>query len=175
MFSDPRKNIEALGLLPGMAVADFGAGSGHYSLEASRSVKDVGRVYAIDIQKDLATRIKNEARSQHLMNVEALWGDIEELGGSKLRDSSIDAVILANILFQVGDKDAVLEEARRVLKPKGRILIVDWLDSFGGIGPHSDSVFGKSAAEALIAKHSFLKDKEMNAGQHHYSIVAIKQ
>ncbi len=58
MFSDPKNNIMRLGLTDGMLVADFGTGSGHYAIEASRIVGNSGRVYAIDIQQALVKKVK---------------------------------------------------------------------------------------------------------------------
>ena len=61
MFTDPQKNIKELGLTPGMHIADLGAGSGFYVLEAAKRVGDKGRVYAVDVQKDILQKIKNRA------------------------------------------------------------------------------------------------------------------
>ena len=66
MFSNPEKNIEQLGLTPGMKVADLGSGSGFYTIASARLVGTSGLVYSIDIQKDLLTRIKTEASKQKL-------------------------------------------------------------------------------------------------------------
>ena len=64
MFSDPVKNIEQCGIQTGMDIADFGAGSGHYTIAGSRALMATGRVYAIDVQKDLLAKLKNEATRQ---------------------------------------------------------------------------------------------------------------
>ena len=69
-----------------MHVADLGAGSGHYTLAAAKKVGESGRVYAIEVQKDLLTRIKNLAQTEHINNVEVIWGDVENRGGTKLKD-----------------------------------------------------------------------------------------
>ena len=104
-FSSPEQNIKYLSLEKGMHVGDLGAGSGFYTLAVAKEMAGSGKVYAIDIQKDLLDRLKNEARKQGLLNVEVIWGDIETVGGSKLKDSSLDAVIASNILFQISQKE----------------------------------------------------------------------
>ena len=63
MFSDPEKNIEQFSLGKGMHVADFGTGSGFYALAAAEAVGETGRVYAIDVQKDLLEKLKKEAHN----------------------------------------------------------------------------------------------------------------
>lgn len=175
MFSDPAKNIEKMGLSVGMFVADFGAGSGFYTMAASKAVGDKGRVYAIDIQKELIQKIKNQANIEHLPNIEIIWGDVEKIGGSKMRDGSVDAVIIANILFQVSEKNNVCLEAKRILKKGGRAFVIDWLDSFGNLGPRQEDVFSPSAAKEIFQKNDFVFDGEFGAGEHHYGLIFKKQ
>ncbi len=174
MFSDPIKNVEQLGIKPGSIVADFGSGSGHYTIAAAKVVGDTGRIYSIDIQKDIATKVKNEANKLGIFHVEAVWGDVEKVGGTKLRDASVDDVIISNLMFQVEDKVSTAKEAFRILKPQGRLLFVDWSESFGGIGPHPESVFSHEKALELFPSTGFVLDHEIDAGSHHYGIVYKK-
>jgi ubiquinone/menaquinone biosynthesis C-methylase UbiE len=174
MFSDPQKNIDQLGLLPGMQVADLGAGTGFYSLAAAQAVHDAGRVYAIDVQKDLLAKLKNTANSQRIHNIEVIWGDIEKLGGTKLRENSIDFAFAANIIFQLQDKKGFVTEVKRILKSGARILVVDWVDSFGGMGPASSAIVTKSSAQDLFLKEGFTFDKDITAGDHHYGLIFKK-
>ncbi len=174
MFSDPVKNIEQCGIQAGMEIADFGSGSGHYSMAASRALIATGRVYAVDVQPDLLTKLKNEAVRQGLYNIEVIWGNIEKLGGTKLRDNSVDLVLLSNILFQLDDRETMVKEVKRVLRPAGRVMVVDWSDSFGGIGPKQENVVKKETAKELFEKSGFHLDKEFNAGAHHYGIIVKK-
>jgi len=170
-FSNPEENIERFGLEPGMLVADFGAGSGAYTIPLARAVGRRGVVYAIDIQQELLSRIKNTANKGGLENVETVWGDIETLGGSGLQDGSIDAVIISNVLFSIEDKDSLVQEASRVLKQSGTVLVVDWKDSFGGLGPRAESVVPLYEAKELFAKHNFNFQREIEVGAHHYGAV----
>lgn len=141
MFSDPKKNIEAFSLIPGMTIADLGAGSGAYCEPVAIAVGDKGKVYAVDVQKDLLAKIKNDANKNHILNIEVIWGDIEKVGGTKLRDGCVDGVIASNILFQLTNKEGFRAEVRRILKPGGRLFVIDWTDSFGGLGPQGHLFF----------------------------------
>lgn len=173
-FIDPKNNINQFELSRGMRVADLGAGSGFYTIEAAKIVGSDGRVYAVDVQKELLDRIKISAHNEQLFNVEVIWGDIEKIGGTKLADSSIDAVVVSNILFQIEDKDNFLTEIRRILKPNGRILIVDWTSSFGGIGPAPEVVFTEEKAKELFERNRFSFVKNISAGDNHYGIIFRK-
>ncbi len=173
-FTDPTHVLSQFGLSEGACVADFGAGSGAYTLAASALVGASGRVYAVDVQKDLLTRIKNAARESGARNVEVVWGDVEKPGGTKLGEKTLDAVIVSNLLFQLEDREGFLAEVLRVLKPRGRVLVVDWSDSFGNMGPRPQEVVLKSTARALFESRGFTLEREIDAGEHHYGLVMRK-
>jgi len=175
MFSDPENNIKQFALSPGMFVADFGSGSGFYALAAARAVAPAGKVFAVDIQKDLLERLKNGARQNHLNNVDIIWGDLEHLGGTKLRDGSIDAVTICNLFFQIDNKDALCLETKRVLKPNGRVLVVDWASSFGGVGPLEKNIISKMEMAGIFQDHGFILDREISAGAEHYGLIFRKK
>ncbi|MBA3732837.1 class I SAM-dependent methyltransferase [Patescibacteria group bacterium] len=174
MFSDPVKNVEQCGIQVGQEIADFGSGSGHYSIAAARALMATGRVYAIDAQKDLLTKLKNTAAKDGLYNIEVIWGDIEKENGTKLKSASADIVFLCNVLFQVEDKKGTINEAKRVLKPAGKVLVVDWTDSFGGLGPIPEHVMKKETVKDLFLHHGFHLDREIFAGSHHYGFIFKK-
>lgn len=171
MFSDPKNNIRQLHLTEGMSVADFGSGAGYYVMAASELVGDSGRVYAIDLQQALLQKVKRMMTEKNRENVDILWGDIERIGGTKLGDESVDAVIIANTLFQVEDKSSTAMEIRRVLKEKGKLMVVDWSDSFGGIGPQSGSIVTESSSRKIFTENGFEFDERFDAGEHHYGLI----
>lgn len=170
-FSDPRENVMRLALREGMRVADFGAGTGHYARSAAAIVGREGKVYAIDVQEDVLKHASlNMPRHGHGV-VEYVWGNIEKLGGTKLRDASLDAVILANVLFQVQDRAGLVGEIRRVLKPGGKLLLVDWAGSYGGMGPSPEHIVTERDAESLFIGAGLHKQDAFRAGAHHYGLI----
>jgi ubiquinone/menaquinone biosynthesis C-methylase UbiE len=174
MFSDPQKIVAECGIQVGMEIADLGVGSGFYAFAVARALISTGRVYAVDIQKDLLTKIKNQAVSQGLYNVEVIWGDLEKPSGTHLRDSSIDLAFLTNILFQLDDKVAAMAEVKRILKPGGSVLVVEWSDSFGGIGPEPKKILLKNTTTEMFEKNGFHLVREITAGDHHYGLIFKK-
>src|ERR1700758_2804868 len=95
-FAHPPTILDHFGLTEGMVVADFGAGSGHYSHLLADAVGKSGRVYAIDVQRDLLKRIKNDVARRGQRNIETIWGDLENTEGSKIADHSLDFVLMSN-------------------------------------------------------------------------------
>lgn len=170
-FSDPRENVVQLALREGMKVGDFGAGSGHYARVASTLVGETGRVYAVDVQEEVLKHLKLNSGEHHRRNIEMVWGNVERLGGTKLRDHSLDAVIVANILFQLEDRKGLVGEIKRTLMPGGKVLVVDWAGSYGGMGPAHGHVVTEHAAEELFIGNGFYKQKSFRAGPHHYGII----
>lgn len=171
MFSNPEQNVLQLGLREGMRVADFGAGTGAYSLSAGQHVGHTGHVYAIEVQKDLVKRLESEIKNWGVSNVECIWGNIEKNQGTKIADRSMDAIIIANVLFQAEDKLGLIDEARRILKKDGRILFIDWLSSFSGMGPSPEHVVTPEMAESLFKKRGFKFVEKINTNPHHYGII----
>lgn len=173
-FANPKRNIEQFLLEPGMEVADFGAGSGHLAVEAAEAVGKAGTVYVIDIQRDLLTKATHLAKEHHLESMVFIHADLETPNGSTLPDGSVDAVLISNILFQAGSKESILKEAYRVLRNNGRILIVDWSDSYGGIGPQPEQVFIQADAKALAEKCGFTYVSDIDTGAYHYGMILQK-
>ena len=174
MFSQPEKNIEQFSVDPGMKVADLGSGAGFYSIALARAVGKTGRVFAVDVQQELLSKLKNEAFRNNIDNIEVVWGDVDEENGSKLKEESVDKVIIANTLFQVDDKDNLAKEAYRILKKKGSLLLIDWTDSFGGLGPHNSRVVKPDQGRTILEKAGFSYLRDIKAGDHHYGMIFVK-
>jgi ubiquinone/menaquinone biosynthesis C-methylase UbiE len=170
-FANPHEHVLQMGLRRGMRVADLGVGSGRHAISASRIVGEGGRVYAVDIQEDILIRLKDDLLRFGIKNVETVWGDLEKAGSTKLKEHSVDAIILSNVLFQIEHKDRVLTEIKRILKPKGKLLVVDWAGSYGGVGPSEEHVFSEQTAEKMFIDAGFYKTKSFRGGAHHYSIL----
>jgi ubiquinone/menaquinone biosynthesis C-methylase UbiE len=170
MFSDPQKNVALLGVDHGMKVADLGAGSGHYAIEAAKLVGPQGRVYAVDVQQDLLSKLKNSAAMAGLRNIEVIWGNIEKIGGTKLREALVDRTIVSNTLFQIAqaDRDNLALECKRLTKPGGKLLVVDW-EPGGPMTPKT--VVPKMLAEGIFQKAGFVLEREFDAGDHHYGLL----
>lgn len=173
-FTNPETNLAQLSLQSGMTVVDFGAGSGAYSLAASRRVAPSGKVYAIDIQKELLERLSRQARALGIFNVEVIWGDLDKPGGSKLRDGIADAVIISNTLLQSENRENFVAEAFRVLKSGGQVLFIDWSDASTFFGRQARHLVSPQTSRELFVKTGFLLVKNFEAGEHHYGMVFKK-
>jgi len=173
-FVDPEEVTRTVGVHSGMRIADIGAGSGAYTFACAKKVGDTGRVYAIDVQSDFLTRISNEAEGRGIDNIEIVWGDAERHLGTKLAGASIDMALLSNILFQFEVKEDALKEVHRILKPEGTLVIVEWSDSFNGMGPATSDVVARDDAKSLADRAGFALVREFTPGKHHYGLIYTK-
>ncbi len=173
-FTNPETNVSELGLHEGQTVVDLGAGTGTYTMLLAERVGESGLVYAVEVQKDFLTNIKDAATEHGFKNVEVIWGDIEKPLGTKIKDSIADAVVISNVLFQAEDKAGLLREAKRILKIGGKLLLVDWMDSFNSLGPVKGAVVPANIAREMCEQEGFVLKKEFNAGDHHYGFVFYK-
>ena len=172
-FVNPESVVKQLPLEAGMTVADLGAGTGIYSIRIAKRIAP-GKVYAIEVMKELANSIKQSAKRENLSNVEIIWGDSEPPGGTKLADNSVDLAVVSNVLSQAESKEGILNEAKRILKPHGRALVIDWRESFGGMGPHPNFVVTKEAAQKMFLNSGFTLEGEVNADDYHYGFLFRK-
>ncbi len=170
MLSDPVHKIEQFMIPHGATVVDLGAGSGFYSIAAAEALKGSGTVYAVDIQKDTLEHVMKKAHEKHLSNVQIIWGDCEIKGGVKLHDHVADCAILSNILFQAPDKAGTLAEAKRLLKPSGKLLLIDWSNPGAG-GPNANEYVPEMTARELAERTGFRFEKSISAGTSHYGMI----
>ena len=112
--------LERLAVLPGMTIADVGAGTGYFALPMGRAVLPGGRIFAVDAQPEMLEHLRAKVAE---LPISLVHGTAEH---TTLLDASVDLVLLANVWHEIDDTAAALVETRRILRPGGRIAILDW-------------------------------------------------
>jgi len=170
-FMDPDKIVKKLEIRSGMIVADFGCGAGYFTIPIARLVKNSGKVYAVDVLSSALEAVSSKAKLYGLLNIEPVRANVEIVGGSKLKDKSVDLVVLANILFQCNDYNSVFSEAKRIARDSGRILIIEWIPKKVPLGPKFEHCLSEDDVKKLSIKNGLKLVKRIEAGGYHYGMV----
>lgn len=119
----PAKLMKALKLRPGQVVADIGAGSGYFTFRITSEVGPKGKVYAVDIQKEMLDLIRKRMRDNRVTNVEPILGTITD---PKLPAASIDLILLVDVYHEFSHPYEMTEAMVKALKPGGRLVFVEY-------------------------------------------------
>lgn len=169
---DAEKILSHLKIGEGMRVGELGCGGrGHFVFPAVRLVGSKGRVYAVDILKACLIAIERQAKEEHWPQVMTVWSNLEVVGAAKIPSGDLDRATLINILFQSQKADSILKETRRLLKPKGLLLVVDWKRESSPFGPPPDRRVVPEGAIDLAEKAGFKLLEQFAAGPHHYGLI----
>ena len=173
-FINPRAIIAELEILPGMSIADFGCGTGYFTFPLAEKIKQTGRVYALDILTDKLETIESQAKLLGLSNIITKKVNLEAANGSKLEENSLDWIFLVNMLFQNKNNEIIIREAMRVLKPGGKILIIEWNEKDASFGPDDALRISQNKISELAQNSGLTVVKEIKISDFHFGIIFEK-
>lgn len=173
-FLNPVDILNQVTIVENSVVADFGAGIGRYAEKLSKDVGKGGKVFVIDIQKETLGRMQSDFQEKDITNVEYINSDLEEKNSSKIKESTVDFVLISSVLFQSFKKENIIKEAIRILAPNGRILIIEWKACFSGIGPDEKLIFKEEQALEMMEKYPVKLERTLDAGDYHYAYLFRK-
>lgn len=156
-------------------VADLGCGiSGHFVFSSAKRVGKRGKVYAVDILKSVLENIQKRVRLENLENVEVIWSDLEIFGATKIEAGSLDVALLINTLYQSRKRVEILRETIRMMKKKGRLIVVEWKDIAAPFGPPPEERVKADLVKQAAPKLGLELEEDFEAGPYHYGLIFIK-
>jgi ubiquinone/menaquinone biosynthesis C-methylase UbiE len=168
-WQDPEAILTGIGLKPGMTFADIGCGAGFFALPAAQIVGKSGKVYGVDGNPDFITALEEQAEMEGLGNLALTAGTAEEyVPGEKCADF----VFYGIALHDFHDPAKVLANAKRILKPGGKLIDLDWKKEDLPVGPPSRIKFDPAYAAKLIREAGFMVLSIEASGLYHYLITA---
>lgn len=158
-------------LQTGMQIADFGCGrTGHIVFPAAKLVEERGTVYAVDIMKEVLDTVHKRAKMEGFVNVHPVWSNVEFRGKTAIPEGSLDAIFIVNTLSQCENRHGVLEEAARLLKKKGRIVVADWSESGLSFGPKPDAFVNFDDVTTWAKMSGFVVQDDFLLGKYHRGV-----
>jgi SAM-dependent methyltransferase len=128
----PDQIMDALGIAEGARVADLGAGGGWFTIRLARRVGANGLVFAEDIQPQMLEATMRRVKREGLGNVRPVLGTAED---PRLPAGTLDAVLIVDTYHEIDNRDAMLRNLAKSLKPQGRVGVVDFKRDGLGPGP----------------------------------------
>lgn len=172
---DPYTLLQKGGTLEGMHIADLGCGrTGHVVFPASQVVGARGVVYAVDILKDVLESVRKRAATEAIHNVETVWADLEEPQGLAIPERTLDLGFFVNVLYHFESYDTPLAEAARVLKEKGRIVVVDWMKKLSTLGPANGAMVDFDEIISWARQNRFAVQEDTEVGPYHRVVVLFR-
>ncbi len=165
-------------------VADFGCGVGGEAKILSGLCPD-GKIFAIDVHKDLLEHLDLDILKEkrklekgeitEFQNIVTVWGDIENPDGTRLRDDSIDCILIVNTFYLLKHRKTCILEMKRVLKKGGRILFIDWHKHLGGSHLHKNSVLRESDLEQMFTEAGLAVYPKVYKDDYHFVLLIEKR
>jgi ubiquinone/menaquinone biosynthesis C-methylase UbiE len=163
---EPEGLLRKLGLRVGDMVADIGCGPGFFTLPAARIVGQTGVVIAGDIQGEMLTAVRGRAHEAGLTNVRVVKTNETEI---PLPAAAFDFVLLAFVLHELEHRATFLHRAARLLKPGGRVVVLEWERSETPVGPPLEERIARDmlAEDAAAAGLRVKEDGALGEGQYY--------
>jgi len=168
-FLNPEKVIEELGVHQGDIVVDYGTGVGFWTLHLARKVGKKGKVYALSSNSEFLSLIKKKSQLENLGNIETR--DIKLNHGKIKLDKKVDFVIISNVLHVVENPILILENAKGMLKIRGKVLVIDFLKLKTLFGPPMHHRLSEEEVISIARNVKLHFRCLIDAGWYHYGLL----
>jgi predicted methyltransferase len=170
-WQKPRELVAALGLRPGMWVADLGAGTGYFSRWLDAAVRPSGVVFAVDTEPNLVAHLRTRAEQEETRTVIPVLASTDD---PRLPPRALDLVLIVDTYHHLDARLAYLRRLGSALKPGGRIAIVDWEKRDLPIGPPAEHKLAREEVVAEMRAAGYALVDEPRILPHQYVLVFAK-
>jgi ubiquinone/menaquinone biosynthesis C-methylase UbiE len=169
-WHNPETILNEAGITRGMIIADLGSGPGFFTIPAAQMTGEKGLVYAVDSNQTMLNGLKeNIVKSEVNPNIiKIVNSDVCHTG---IPEESVDFVLFANVLHEVEDRKAFLQEVRRISKSTAYIVDVDWKKVQTEHGPPFKERLSEDEANRVLSESGFTVVKQTDAGPYHYELI----
>ncbi len=173
-FLHPDKILRQIGVYDGINAADFGCGRGYFSIPLAKMIPN-GTVHSFDVVEEALQAVRAKAKMEGISNIKTIRANLEIKGNSELEDNSMDLVVLANILYQSHKKKEIIREAKRVIKEKGKIILIEWIADSSLAPKDGWEMLSKKEAQKMAEDEGLDLDSELGeVDNQHYGLIFRK-
>lgn len=161
----------------GDTVADFGTGrEGRLAIPAGHIIGNDGIAYAVDVVKAILPAVQTKAKMRGVNNVQTVWSDLEMYGATRaIRDNSLEVGFLVTTLFQSSKHADMIKECHRMIRPGGRLVVVDWKPGMQApLGPPEQMRVHPEAVTAICQQLKMQLQESFEAGAYHWGLIFVK-
>jgi arsenite methyltransferase len=171
-WQKPEQVLEALGVTEGQRIADIGAGSGYFALRLAQRAGASGRVFAVDISREMLAHLESRANKAGLSNIDTILAPPDD---PNLPAASIDLVFFCDVWHHIDDQAGYLEKLKRALRPSGQIVMIDFQKRELPVGPPADMKIARDDLVRQLAAHGFRLAREHTFLPYQYFLVFVLQ
>ncbi len=168
-WQNPEKILAEIGLKQGDTFMDIGCGDGFFAVPAARIVGESGRVYGLDNSRSALRCLEERANTLGLTNLSANFGRAED---AVLCEGCADFVFFGIVLHDFDDREKVLSNARKMLKPQGKLIDLDFKKEPMPFGPPLGIKLNEKEASKLIEKAGFKVETLKTVEPYSYLVIA---
>jgi arsenite methyltransferase len=167
-YQKPHEVITALKLKEGEVIADIGAGSGYFTFRFAHHVGDTGRVYAVDVSPEMIVHLNRRIRELKAKNVVSILAAPDD---PLLADASVDRLFICDTWHHIENHDRYLALLKKMLKPGGEIVMVDFKKVETPVGPPLEMRIEREDLMKEMEKNGFRLDAEHTFLPYQYFLV----
>jgi arsenite methyltransferase len=171
-YQKPHEVLTALGLKPGEVVADIGAGSGYFTFRLAHHVGDTGKIYAVDVSPDMILHINRRIRELKVDNVISILADPDD---PLLPDASVNRFFFSNSWHHIDNPTKYLALMKKMLKPAGEIMIIDFHKKDLPVGPPMPMKIAREDLIKQMESNGFRLAKEHTFLPYQYFLVFVSK
>lgn len=166
---NPAKTLRSLGISAGMVVADIGCGTGFFIIPLASAVGPKGKVFAVDISREMTRDVRKRIRKEGLKNVKTA---LSRENNIPLPSKVLDYCLLVSVIHELENKILFFKELKRLVKDGGKVGIIEWKKIPSPLGPPLRERISPAAMRQMLGENGFAVKKTFSLGAHNYAVTA---
>jgi len=163
----PTTILKSFGLKKGMKVADVGVGTGYFLIPAARIVGQQGKAYGIDVSEEMLQILSKKRLPRNTVIVHSIDGYSFDVPSSEVN------FVVASAILHENDPDKFLRELRRIMKRKGKLLIIEWKKT-SKFGPPLDERLDEEDVVRMLKRNRFRPVTSRSLNARYYAVLSEK-